>query len=188
MDLVETVERAGTVEQETAAAYITVREPVTVVGPNGGFLTFLPAESGNHSLHVDCAVHFKSAIGMQRIRFPVNSETFRHGALARTNAPLWQVVYTKTIGLIFADTRNLGYNMRNILIHSRFGYFTNPQMFHNGKSLEAVWHRATLDLLAAVALMDKGRFCGRIISYKAGHALDVDAVRTLYQRDLLIPA
>ncbi len=188
MDLVEAVEKAGIVEQDTPASYVTVREPVTAVGLNGAFLAFLPAEPGDRSLYLDCSVHFKSAIGMQRIRFPVNRETFRHGALARTNAPLWQVIYTKTIGLIFADTRNLGYNMRNILIHSMFGYLNNPQMFHNGKSLEAVWHRATLDLLAAVALVNRGRFCGRIVSYKAGHALDVDAVRTLYQRDLLIPA
>lgn len=188
MDLVEAIEKAGTVEQDTPATYITVKEPVTIVGPNGGFLTFFPAEPGSRSLHIDCAVSFKSAIGMQRIRFPVNRETFRHGALARTNAPLWQVLYTKTIGLAFADTRNLGYTTRNILIHSKFGYFNNPQMFHKGKSLEAVWHRATLDLLAAIALMDKGRFCGKIISYKAGHALDVDAVRALYHKNLLVPA
>lgn len=187
MDLVEAVEKAGIVEQDSQAPCLTVREPVTAVAANGGFLAFLPAEPGDRSLHVDCSVNFKSAIGMQRIRFRVDRETFRHGALARTNAPLWQVLYTKTIGLIFADTRSLGYTTRNILIHSRFGYFTNPQMFHNGKSLEAVWHRAALDLLAAVALIGRGRFCGKIVSYMAGHALDVDMVRELYQRDLLVP-
>jgi UDP-3-O-[3-hydroxymyristoyl] N-acetylglucosamine deacetylase len=186
MDLVEAIEKAGIVDQKTPAPCVTVREPVTAVGQNGGFLTFLPAEPGSRDLTVDCAVDFKSSIGRQRIRFPVNRETFRHGALARTNAPLWQVLYTRTLGLVFADTRNLGYNTRNILIHSRFGYINNPQMFHNGKSLEAVWHRATLDLLAAAALIDRGRLCGRIISFKAGHALDVDAVRALYQRDLLV--
>jgi UDP-3-O-acyl-N-acetylglucosamine deacetylase len=188
MDLVEAVEKAGIVTQAAPAPCVTVKEPVTAVGQNGGFLAFLPAERGSRDLTIDCAVDFKTSIGRQRIRFQVNRETFRHGALARTNAPLWQVLYTRTIGLAFADTRNLGYNTRNILIHSRFGYVNNPQMFHNGKSLEAVWHRATLDLLAAVALIDRGRFCGRIVSYKAGHALDVDAVRTLYQRDLLVPA
>lgn len=185
LDLVESLEKAGTVEQELPATYVTVREPVTAVAPNGGFLSFLPAEPGNRGLYLDCAVDFKSAIGRQRIRFPVTRDTFRQGALARTNAPLWQVLYTRTLGLLFADTRNLGYNTRNILIHSKFGYINNPQMFHNGKSLEAVWHRATLDLLAAVALVGKGRFCGKIVSYKAGHALDVDAVRLLYQMDLL---
>lgn len=188
MDLVEAVEKAGIHEQDAPASYVTVKEPVTVVAPNGGFLAFLPSGHGGRALTIDCAINFKSSIGRQRIRFPVNRETFRHGALARTNAPLWQVVYTKTLGLIFADTRNLGYNMRNILIHSKFGYINNPQMFHNGKSLEAAWHRATLDLLAAVALIDKGRFCGHIISYKAGHALDVDAIRALYQCGALVQA
>lgn len=188
MDLVEAVENAGLVEQPAAASCVTVKEPVTAVAPNGGFLAFLPAEPGDRSLHVDCAIRFKSAIGSQRIRFPVNRDTFRYGALARTNAPLWQVLYSKTIGLIFADVRNLGYNFRNILVHSRWGYVNNPQMYHNGKPLEAAWHRATLDLLAAVALIDKGRFCGRIVSYKAGHALDVILVREIYRRDLLTAA
>jgi UDP-3-O-acyl-N-acetylglucosamine deacetylase len=186
LDLVEAVENAGIVEQTAAAPCVTVKEPVTAVAPNGGFVAFLPAGPGERSLHVDCAIRFRSAIGSQRIRFPVNRDTFRHGALARTNAPLWQVAYTKTIGLLFADVRNLGYNTRNILIHSRWGYFNTPRMFHSGKSLEAAWHRATLDLLAAVALVDRGRFCGRIVSYKAGHALDVAIVRELYRRDLLV--
>jgi UDP-3-O-acyl-N-acetylglucosamine deacetylase len=48
-----------------------------------------------------------------------------------------------------------------------------------------VWHRATLDLLAAIALIDKGRFIGRVVSYRAGHTLDVRAVTQLYQHDLL---
>jgi hypothetical protein len=58
-------------------------------------------------------------------------------------------------------------------------------MMHNGKSLEAAWHRATLDLLAGPALIDRGRFVGRIISYKAGHTLDVQMIRELYRHDLL---
>lgn len=60
-----------------------------------------------------------------------------------------------------------------------------PRLIHGGKALEAVWHRATLDLLAAIALIDKGRLAGTIISYKAGHALDVDMVAALYRDDML---
>jgi UDP-3-O-acyl-N-acetylglucosamine deacetylase len=56
---------------------------------------------------------------------------------------------------------------------------------HNGRSLEASWHRAILDLLAAVALIDRGHFLGRISSHKAGHAMDVEAVNLLYRNDLL---
>ena len=56
---------------------------------------------------------------------------------------------------------------------------------HKGKSLEAVWHRAMLDLVAAIALIDTGRFVGDVISYKAGHALDVLMVRKLYENHLL---
>ena len=56
-----------------------------------------------------------------------------------------------------------------------------------GKSLEAVWHRATLDLLAAVALLDTGRFAGTIVSYRAGHTQDVRMAGLLCLKDLIVP-
>lgn len=187
MDLVETIESAGIVPLKMPAEYFTVPEPVSVVTKSGGFLTFLPAENGRKDLIVDCGIDFPSAIGKQRIRFVNNRKSFRHGALARTNTTLLMMMYCKTIGMLFADTRNLGYTMKNILVAGPKKYVNEPNLLHNGKSLEAAWHRATLDLLAAVALIDRGRFAGTIISYKAGHALDVQMVRELYQRDLLKP-
>ena len=42
----------------------------------------------------------------------------------------------------------------------------------NGRNFEPVWHRATLDLLAAIALLEGGRFVGTVVSYRAGHLLD----------------
>lgn len=186
LDLVEAVEEAGIVPGANSAKYVTVREPVTAGGPGGSFLTFLPAENGSRELFIDCALDFKSAIGKQRIRFNVNRKTFRYGAIARTNTTLLMMLYTKTIGRLFADVRNLGYTMKNIQIAGRWHYVNKPGLMHNGKSLEAAWHRATLDLLAAVALIDKGRFAGTIVSYKSGHYLDVQAIRELYHRELIV--
>jgi hypothetical protein len=40
MDLVEAVERAGIVEQPEPARIVSVKEPVSLTTPNGGFLTF----------------------------------------------------------------------------------------------------------------------------------------------------
>jgi UDP-3-O-acyl-N-acetylglucosamine deacetylase len=60
------------------------------------------------------------------------------------------------------------------------------KLIHGRKSLEAVWHRATLDLLAAVALLEEGRFCGHIESFRAGHSLDCLAMRLLYKHGLLV--
>ncbi len=185
MDLVEAIEHSGIVTQHEPARCVTVKEPVTVVGANGGFLTFEPPADGNRRLTVDCAIDFSTAIGQQRIRYDVNRKTVRHGAFARTNTDLWMMLYCKTIGKVFADTRNLGYTLKNILVAGPRNYVNKPHLIHNGKSLEAVWHRGVLDLLAAVALIDHGRFVGEIKSYKAGHALDVEMVRELYQRDLL---
>ena len=106
---------------------------------------------------------------------------------ARTNSSAMKMLYCSTIGLLFADIRNLGYSMENLLIAGRYFYWNKALLPHNGKSLEAVWHRATLDLLAAIALVDEGLFVGEIISYKSGHGLDVELVQRLYQEALLTP-
>jgi UDP-3-O-acyl-N-acetylglucosamine deacetylase len=185
MDLVEAIEAAGIVERDEPAHFVTVREPVTIGGERGDFITLLPAAPGDRRLRLDCAVDFPSAIGQQRIQFDLTPRTFRHGAEARTNASLAQMILCRTVGVFMADMRNLGYNQQNILIHGRTSYFNEPKLLHNGKALEPVWHRATLDLLAALALIDTGRFIGTAISYRAGHALDCRLVTLLYRHGLL---
>lgn len=187
MDLIETIDKARVVERDEPATFVTVKEPVTFGGDRGDFLTFLPPENGEKKLRLDCAIDFASIIGQQRIVFDVTPETFRYGAFARTNATHRQMILTKTLGIVLADMRNLGYTTDNILIHGRKAFCNAPRFVQegNGKALEPVWHRATLDLLAAIALIDKGRFIGRVVSYRAGHTLDVRAVTQLYQQDLL---
>ncbi len=180
LDLLEAIDQAGIVPTATPAAYVTVKEPVTISGGRGDFVTLLPAEPGDRRLHMDCAIDFASVIGRQRIRFDLTPETFRHGAGARTNATHGQLIYTRTLGKLFADTRHLGYNTQNILIHAKDRYISEPRM-----PLEAAWHRATLDLLAAIALIDAGRFAGTALSYRAGHTLDVRFMTLLYKHDLL---
>lgn len=185
MDLVDNIDRVGIALTGAPARYVTVKEPVSMVSKSGRFLTVLPPEDGRRELDIDCAIDFNSAIRKQRVRFTVTPDTFRHSAVARTNATFLMMLYCKTFGRIFADTRNMGYTRRNVLIAGLWRYFNKPRLVHEGKALEAVWHRATLDLLAAIALVDKGRFVGRIVSYKAGHGLDCDMVRELYNRDML---
>jgi UDP-3-O-[3-hydroxymyristoyl] N-acetylglucosamine deacetylase len=187
MDLVEAVERVGMVEQPKPVRYLTVREPVSVAGRNGSFLCLRPAEPDKPDLNLDCAVDFRSAIGRQRIRIRVSPEVFRYGAIARTNCTFLQVLFSKTIGQLFADVRNLGYTRRNILIAGRWRYVNRPRLVHHGKPLETVWHRAVLDLLAALALIDGGRFVGDVVSYKSGHTLDVAMIRALHTEKLVVP-
>jgi len=184
LDLVEALDSAGIVGAKEKAHYVTVREPVCMGSENGGFLAFLPAE-GQKRLTIDCAIDFNNAIGRQRIKFDLEKKLFGEKAVARTNTNSAVRFYYYTVGQLFADIRNSGYTSRNILIAGRKKYLNEPKLMHNGKSLEAVWHRAVMDLLAAVALIDRGRFVGKIISYKSGHTLDVDMIRMLYKRDLL---
>ena len=186
MDLIEAFDRAGVVELDAPAPYVTVKEPVTIGGARGDFVTILPAAKGDRRLRLDCAIDFASVIGRQRIRFDLTPAAFRYGAQARTNATRSQMLYCHTLGLLFADTRNLGYTNDNILIHGRKRYVNKPLLIQpDGRSLEAVWHRATLDLLAALALIDRGRLAGTVVSYRAGHTLDCRLVTRLYLNDLL---
>lgn len=183
--LVEAMDLRGFCETQERASYVTVAEPVAFGGKRGDFLLFLPAENGERNLRIDCAISWNTIIGKQRILFDATPETFRYAAHARTNATHRQYLFVKTVGKLFAATRNWGYNDRNILIHGPGRYYTEPRFPVGEKFLEPVWHRATLDLMAALSLFGADRFVGTVVSYRAGHTLDCDAVRALYRNDLL---
>ena len=188
LPLIKAMEHARISETAEPASYVTVREPVAFGGGRGDFLLFLPAENGERNLRIDCAISWNTVIGDQRVLFDVTPETFRYAALARTNATRKQYILAKTVGKLFAATRNWGYNDKNILIHGRRRFYTEPRFPVNGKFLEPVWHRATLDLMAAIALAGPERFVGTVVSYRAGHTLDCDAIRALRRNDLIVPA
>ncbi len=185
LPLVKAVEHAGIRETDAPATCVTVKEPVAFGGSRGDFLLFLPAADGERNLRIDCGISWNTVIGDQRVLFDVTPETFRYAALARTNATRRQYILAKTVGRLFASTRNLGYNERNILIHGRRRFYTEPRFPVGEKFLEPVWHRATLDLMAALALTGEHRFVGTVVSYRAGHTLDCDAIRALYRNGLL---
>lgn len=187
--LIKAVEHAKIVKTADPAAYVTVKEPLAFAGTRGDFLMFLP-DNGSRTLRLDVAINWNTVIGNQRIVFDVTPETFRYGAFARTNATHRQYQLAKTVGWLFADTRNLGYDKDNILIHGRKRWYGEPRFRSEatGKYLEPVWHRATLDLLAALSLTGGDRFVGTVVSYRAGHTQDCDAVRSLYRNGLLTPA
>ncbi len=186
MPLLDAMEQGGIAVSSYPLRYVTVKEPVAIA-LGDKLLVFEPVDPSRLSLDLDVAVDFPNIIGKQRIRLAVNRETFRHGAHARTNTTFQKKLYCQTLGKMFADIRNLGYTDKNVLIAGRRRYHNTPGLVHNGRSLEAVWHRAILDLLAAVALIERGHFLGRITSYKAGHAMDVEAVNLLYRNDLILP-
>ncbi|MBQ3672709.1 MAG: UDP-3-O-acyl-N-acetylglucosamine deacetylase [Kiritimatiellae bacterium] len=185
LPLIKAVEHGKIVEKADDATYVTVKEPVAFGGRRGDFLLFLPAENGERNLRIDCAIRWNTVIGAERVLFDATPETFRYASLARTNATRKQYLLAKTVGKLFAATRNWGYNERNILIHGPKRFYTEPRFPLGDKFLEPVWHRATLDLMAALALTGSHRFVGTVVSYRAGHTLDCDAVRALYRNDLL---
>jgi len=186
LPLVKAMDHAKIVTCEQDATFVTVREPVAFGGGRGDFLLFLPAEKGERNLRIDCAISWNTVIGQQRILFDVTPETFRYASLARTNATRKQYMLAKSVGKLFASTRNWGYNERNILIHGKKRYYTEPRFQAGEKFLEPIWHRATLDLMAAIALTGEHRFVGTVVSFRAGHTLDCDAIRALVRNDLLV--
>ena len=188
MPIVEAIQQVGIVRLATAPLrYRTVKQPVAFLGPHDSFLLFLPDENASKKLTVDVAIDFPTVIGKQRIVFDLTPEAFAYGAHARTNCSRSEMLLAKTVGMLFADTRNLGYTKQNILVAGKTKYVTKPrpELIHDGKVLEAVWHRACLDFIAALSLLDVGRLCGRVVSYKAGHTLDCRFMNLLYINDLL---
>jgi UDP-3-O-[3-hydroxymyristoyl] N-acetylglucosamine deacetylase len=185
LDLVEQVDRVGLVLLKAPARQVTVTEPCCVCGPNGAFVALAPHVGPAPRLTIDAAVHFPNAIGRQRVRYDLDTMRFRTASIARTNTSASKKFYCQTLGRLFADVRNLGYTRENLLIAGRKRYRNEPRLLHEGKSLEAVWHRAALDLPAALALIDEGRLVGRVTSYRAGHALDVQFMTQLVLRGLL---
>lgn len=185
-ELVEAINSAGRVELDGRVRYFTVKERVSLLTPHNGLLQIDPVAEGDLSLKVDCVRNFPNAIGQQRIRFVNNERSFLHGSTARTNTSARQKFFVTTIGKLFPESRNLGYNSKNVLIAGKRKYSNEPTHMHAGKSLEAAWHRAVLDLLAALALIDEGRFVGTIVDYKGGHYPDVEMVKLLYAYDLLV--
>jgi len=185
-DLVTALRNAGRKPGPGKVKYLTVKETVTIGTPHSGFTTISPNEEGDRSLRVDCARDFPNAIGQQRIRFVLNDRSFDHGSMARTNATWKQMMFIRTIGKIFADVRNIGYNKKNILVAGKRSYVNEPTHLVDGKSLEAAWHRAILDLVAALALIEEGRFVGTITDFKGNHFADVELVKLLYAHDLLV--
>ncbi len=192
LDLVEAIEKAEIVPSPSGedATYVTVREPVTIGGDRGDFVTLLPAEPGQRTLRMDVAINWNSVIGKERILFDVTKDNFTFGAGARTNATQSQMTLAKTVGILFADMRNLGYTKENILIHGKKRFVNKPREQFNldGRNYEPVWHRATLDLLAAIALLEEGRFVGTAVSYRAGHRLDCRFMTLLKLNDLIVKA
>lgn len=188
LDLIEALDRAGRQTLDRPVRHVTVKEPVTVCSDNGSFLTLAPHRTPDPRLLIDAAVDFPNAIGTQRIRYPLTPKHLRIGGEARTNTPYAKMLYCKTIGKVFADIRHLGYTQENILIARKTRYHNTPRLVQeNGKSLEAAWHRAALDLPAALALLPDAHFCGEVISYKAGHRLDCEMITRLFLDDCLVP-
>ena len=189
LPMVDAIQKAGIVETEEEASYVTVKEPLAFGGNRGDFLLFLP-DDGSRRLRLDVAINWNTVIGDQRIVFDVTPDTFKYGSYARTNATHRQFQIVTFFGWTRADWRHLGYDMNNILIHGHKRWYNKPRFQQEGteKFLEPVWHRATLDLLAALTLTGPDRFVGTVVSYRAGHTQDCDAVRALYRNELLVRA
>ena len=115
LPLVKAIDHAKIVETDDDATFVTVKEPLAFGGRRGDFLLFLPAAPGERNLRIDCAISWNTVIARQRVLFDATPETFRYASLARTNATHRQYLLAKTVGKLFAATRNLGYNKKNIL-------------------------------------------------------------------------
>ena len=188
VEISEALRKAGIVQLPDCPLSVhTVSEPLAFVNPErGSLLAWLPSKPGDLHLHLDVAIDFPTAIGRQRLQIALTPTNFEPGTHARTNcaAKEWRLAHL--LGWWLPRYRNLGYTRENILIAGKDAYLNEPRLkLDNGKSLEAVWHRTCMDLVAALSLLPPGRFAGTILSYKAGHAMDVQFLTTILQNHLL---
>lgn len=188
--IVEALQKAGVVEDiSRPLRYLAPKKPVALMRPSlDGFLMWMPAEAGERKLSMDVAIDFPTAIGRERIQLDLCEEAFCHGAIARTNCSASEMRLARSIGMLFARYRNLGYTRKNILLADKDHYVNEPKLcLPSGKALEAVWHRTCLDLVAALSLLPPGtRPAGKIVSYKSGHVLDVRFLTMLLIHDSLV--
>ena len=191
VELAEALRRAGLVSVPSCPLEChTVAAPLAYVNPErGSLLAWLPAEKGDTLLHLDVAIDFPTAIGRQRLQIDLAPECFEPGTHARTNCPAREWHLAHLLGWLFPRYRDLGYTRENILVAGKRRYLNEPRLLlENGKSLEAVWHRTCMDLVAALSLLPPGRPAATILSYKAGHAMDVEFLSSVVKHDLLIIA
>ncbi len=185
LDIINALEKAERIiVQDIKKQYFTVKETVSAVWQSGAFLIFSPNNAINSYSNLDCAVDFKSAIGIQRIQFPLTYSYLKLGSVARTNSTFKKAVISKTAGRFIKGIKDLGYNTSNVLIAGKKRYFNAPRLIENGKSLEAIWHRAVLDL-PAVTSMVAGDLKVNIKSYKAGHREDIQMMKLITEKNLL---
>ena len=116
----------------------------------GEFIRQLDRRSGKEDPD-KASADMKYARALQRARltsksaaiyteYDLTPETFRIGSQARTNAPYKEYLYARTVGKLFAETRNLGYTTGNILIHGRRSYYNEPSSIYTQKELNIKKH------------------------------------------------
>ena len=185
VELAEALRQAGTIPVPACPLEChTVAEPVAYVNPSrGSLLAWLPPDAGDTRLHLDVAIDFPTAIGRQRLQLDLAPENFEPGTHARTNCAEREWRLAHWLGWLMPRYRSLGYTLGNILVAGKTRYRNEPRLCQkNGKSLEAVWHRVCMDLVAALSLLPPGRIAGTILSYKAGHAMDVEFLTALLKQ------
>ncbi|MGN0867693.1 MAG: UDP-3-O-acyl-N-acetylglucosamine deacetylase [Oligosphaeraceae bacterium] len=192
LPLVHALEEAGLQEDpRRPLRYVAPQSPVCLLHPeNGGFLLWAPPEEPeDHRLFLDVAVDFPTAIGKERLQLCLHPHHFRKGAAARTNCSAGEMRMARLLSPFVSSWRNLGYTDRNILLagNKEYANVPNPDLaLPGGKSLEPVWHRTCLDLVAALSLLPPlRRPAGRLTSFKAGHLLDVRFLKLLLRQGLL---
>lgn len=189
VELAVALRRVGTVLVPSCPLeHHTVSEPVAYVNPErGSLLAWLPAEDDDLRLHLDVAIDFPTAIGRQRLQIALTPDNFEPGTHARTNCAEREWRLAHLFGWLLPRYRHLGYTEENILVAGKTCYLNEPRLcLENGKSLEAVWHRTCMDLVAALSLLPPGRPAGTILSYKAGHAMDVLFLTAILNHNLLV--
>ncbi|MHC4475890.1 MAG: UDP-3-O-acyl-N-acetylglucosamine deacetylase [Planctomycetota bacterium] len=161
--------RTGVVEQEVGRREFVIREPVTITAGDASIYALPYSDDGlNITYDLDYGGH--TGIGRQTLSFRVTPEGFEKN-LASARTFLLEAEAKQF------QTRGMGTHLspRDLLVISSDGPIKNNFRFPN----ECVRHKV-VDLIGDLALVGRA-VRGRIVAYKAGHSLNQQLARKLYE-------
>jgi UDP-3-O-acyl-N-acetylglucosamine deacetylase len=179
------------------AQYMTVKQPVAVSFPNGGYFVLNPDE-GEKKLIIDHRIdHPKNVLGKQRVLIEIDPAAYAYIACARPPSYGFRGQIFKALTVNRGQVGlprvwglpKLGLDAKNVLIVEKKRLF-NPEIRFNtgddpracGYNREALMHEV-IDRLGAIALIP-GRFVGKVTTFFVGHKHELEALK--YLQDYLI--
>jgi len=163
------LKRSGLVEQQTSRKEFVIREPITITAGDASIYALPYSDDGlNITFDLDYGGH--TGIGRQIFSYRLTPEGFE-----KNLAPARTFLLEAEAKQFQARGMGIHLGPRDLLVINSDGPIKNSFRFPN----ECVRHKI-VDLIGDLTLVGRA-VKGRIVAYKAGHSLNQQLVRKLYE-------